>query len=64
MKRILKQSVGIDVAQKELVVQLGRLYEDLSTEVYAHKCFPNTAKGINTLKQWVLRLTEPTVSIR
>ena len=32
MKRILKQSVGIDVAQKELVVQIGRLYEDLSTE--------------------------------
>ena len=64
MKRILKQSVGIDVAQKELEVQLGRLYEDLSTEIYAHKCFPNTAKGINTLEQWVLRLTEPTVSIR
>jgi len=45
MKRILKQSVGIDVAQKELVVQLGRLYEDLSTELYANKSFTNTAKG-------------------
>jgi len=64
MKRILKQSAGIDVAQKELVVQLGRLYEDLSTELYAHKCFPNTVKGMNALEQWVLKLTEPTVSIR
>jgi transposase len=64
MKRILKQSVGIDVAQKELVVQIGRLYEDLSTELYAYKCFANTTKGFVLLVQWVLKLTEPTVSIR
>jgi transposase len=64
MKRILKQTVGIDVAQKELVVQIGRLHEDLSTELYAYKCFPNTPKGFVSLVQWVLKLTEPTVSIR
>lgn len=64
MKRILKQSVGIDVAQKELVVQIGRLYEDLSTELYAYKCFANTAKGFILLVQWVSKLTEPTVSTR
>lgn len=64
MKRILKQSVGIDVAQKELVVQVGRLYEDLSTELYAYKCFANTIKGFISLVQWVLKLTEPTVRIR
>jgi len=64
MKRILKQSVGIDVAQKELVVQIGRLYEDLSTELYAYKCFANTAKGFVLLVQWVLKLTEPTVGVR
>jgi len=28
MKRILKQAVGIDVAQKELVVCIGRIYDD------------------------------------
>jgi transposase len=64
MKRILKQSVGIDVAQKEVVVQIGRLYEDLSTELYAYKCFANTAKGFILLVQWVLKLTEHTVSTR
>src|SRR5258706_5411743 len=64
MKRILKQSVGIDVAQKELVVQIGRLNEDLSTELYAYKFFANTTKGFILLVQWVLKLTEPTVSIR
>lgn len=64
MKRILKQSVGIDVAQKELVVCIGRLYEDLSTELFAHKNFANTAKGFNSLVVWVLKLTEPAASIR
>jgi transposase len=64
MKKNLKQSVGIDVAQKELVVQIGRLYEDLSTELYAYKRFANTTKGFILLVQWVLKLTEPTVSIR
>jgi transposase len=64
MKKILRQSVGIDVAQKELVVQIGRLYEDLSTELFAYKCFTNTAKGFILLAQWVLKLTGPTVSIR
>ena len=29
MKKIVKQVVGIDVAQKELVVSLGRMYDDL-----------------------------------
>ena len=64
MKRILKQSVDIDIGQKELVVQVGRLHEDLSTELYAYKCFANTAKGFTSLVQWVLKLTEPTASIR
>jgi transposase len=64
MKRILKQSVGIDVAQKELVVQLGRLYEDLSTEICAYKCFANSTKGFMSLIQWVVKFSEPTASIR
>jgi len=64
MRRILRQSVGIDVAQRELVVQIGRLYEDLSTELYANRCFSNTGKGFVSLVQWVLKLAEPTVSIR
>ena len=45
MKKILKQVVGIDVAQDELVVCLGRMGDDLSTELYATKVFSNTLKG-------------------
>jgi transposase len=45
--------VGIDVAQQELVVCLGRMYDDWSTELYAHKTFDNTAKGFSALLMWV-----------
>jgi transposase len=52
MKKILKQVAGIDVAQNELVVCLGRIYDDLSTELYGHKTFPNTSKGFISLVEW------------
>lgn len=53
MKKILKQVTGIDVAKDELVVCQGRLYEDLSSELYTHKTFPNTLKGFESLVKWV-----------
>ena len=46
MKKIVKQVVGIDVAQKELVVSLGHMYDDWTPELYAHKTFPNTKKAL------------------
>jgi transposase len=54
----LKQAVGIDVAQKELVVTLGRVYEDLSIDLYAYKVFKNTEKGFVSLIDWVNKLTK------
>jgi transposase len=63
-KKILKQVLGIDVAQKELVVRLGRVYEDLSVEIYAGKTFFNNAKGFQTLIPWVQKLTDRTVPVR
>lgn len=53
MKRILKQVAGIDVAKDELVVSLGRVYEDLSQDLFAGKVFVNDKKGIENLRQWV-----------
>lgn len=52
MKRILRQVVGIDVAQKELVVCFGRLLEDLSLELFANKTFDNSKKGFELLLKW------------
>lgn len=54
---ILKQVLGIDVAQKELVVSLGKKFNDLSQEIYAHKVFKNTEKGMNDLLKWTKKLT-------
>jgi transposase len=63
-KKITKQSVGIDVAQKELVVCLGRMYEDWTPELYGHKCFPNTEKGHISLIAWVKKLTDQQIPVR
>jgi transposase len=52
-KKIVKQVAGIDVAQRELVVTLGRMYEDWTPELYSHKSFPNTEKGFIALLEWV-----------
>jgi transposase len=54
---ILKQVLGIDVAQKELVVTLGRMNEDLSIDLYSHKVFRNTNSGIVSMIKWVKKLT-------
>lgn len=64
MKKTVKQVAGIDVAQKELVVSLGRMYEDLAVEIYATRTFPNTAKGFSGLRAWVSKLTGPVVEVR
>src|SRR5690349_6104533 len=62
--KILKQVLGIDVAQKELVVSVGRLHEDLTTEIYANKVFANTSKGFDELISWVKKLTVPHITVR
>ena len=49
MKKVLKQVVGIDVAQKELVVCLGRMFDDLSYELVANSVFKNTDAGFIAL---------------
>lgn len=63
MKKRLKQVVGIDVAQKELVVTLGKLHEDLSVELYAYKVFSNKEKGFEVLLKWVEKLTDKELPI-
>jgi len=54
---VLKQVLGVDVAQKELVVSLGKMYSDFSLEIYAHKVFKNSERGMNELLKWVKKLT-------
>ena len=61
---VLKQVLGIDVAQKELVVSLGRMVEDLSIDLYAYKVFRNNEKGFLSLLEWVKKQTNDTKKVR
>ena len=64
MGKIVKQTVGIDVAQKELVVTLGRIFDDFSIELFAHKVFKNSDSGFISLVEWTNKLTENETDVR
>jgi transposase len=64
MKKIVKQVAAIDVAQKTLVVCLGRMYDDWSPQLYAHKTFANTVKGFAALLLWLKKMTDETIPVR
>src|SRR5882724_416652 len=63
MKKLLKQVAGVDVAQKELVVSLGRMYDDLAPEIHGFKTFANTAKGFEALLLWVKKISNPDMGV-
>jgi len=64
MKKVVKQVLGVDVAQKELVVTLGRMHDDFSIELYAYNVFKNNDTGIIALVKWVQKLTISEASVR
>jgi transposase len=64
MKKIVKQVVGIDIAQKELVVCLGRMDDSISSELYARHAFPNLKKGFIALVAWVKKQTASEVPLQ
>jgi transposase len=64
MTQTIKQVVGIDVAQQELVCCLGRISIEMHPELYAHKTFANTGKGFEALVQWVNKLADPALGVR
>ena len=64
MKKIVKQVLGTDVSQKELVVCLGRMYDDWTPELYAYKTFANSCKGFSSLLQWIKKLTDQSIVTR
>jgi transposase len=63
MEKIVKQVVGIDVAQSELVVCLGRMTDSWQSELYAHKTFLNNQKGFLALVDWTKKLTDHSVPV-
>lgn len=64
MKQVLKQVLGVDVAQKELVVTLGRMFNDLTIDLYAYKVFKNNKTGIMSLLKWVKSLIDNDIKVQ
>lgn len=64
MRKIVKQVLGIDVSQNELVVCLGRMHDDWTPELYSHGTFINSKKGFDAMVKWVKKLTVETPSVR
>jgi len=62
--KLLKQVLGVDVSKNELVVTLGRMFDDLSIELYAHSVFRNKETGIVALLKWVQKLTSQEIEVR
>jgi transposase len=54
---LLKQVLGVDVSQKELVVSLGKMNADLSISLYGKQVFANKESGFKALIKWVGKLT-------
>lgn len=61
---ILKQCLGVDVSQKELVVSLGRMHKDLSIEIYSRRVFRNKETGFTALHKWLQKNIDQTVGCR
>jgi len=64
MKKIIKQVVGIDVAQKELVVCLGKMDESLDSQLCARDVFDNSKKGFKALLLWVEKLADAHIEVQ
>lgn len=64
MRKIVKQIAAIDVAQKELVACLGRMYDDWSPQLYANKTFANTKTGMEALEHWAKKQIDPAAPVR
>jgi transposase len=62
--KVLKQVLGIDVAQKELVVTLGRNYEDSTIELFAHKVFKNKESAFDSIIEWVEKIAARDIKVQ
>lgn len=64
MKKVVKQVAAFDVAQKELVVCLGRMFDDWTPELYAQKTFTNQPKTFGALLSWVKKNSTAEIAVR
>ena len=63
MKKLIKQVLGIDVAQKELVVCLAKKYDDWTEENYFHKTFVNAQKALSRCCNGLTNITDINIPV-
>ncbi len=64
MKKVVKQVVGIDVAQDELVCCFGKVYDDFKIGLCSRAVFKNKQEGFEKLMLWLERLVIKDVPLR
>lgn len=64
MKKVVKQIVGIDVAQDELVCCFGKVYEDFKLELITRHTFENKQMGFVRLVEWLEPIVNKEVQLR
>jgi len=62
--KFIKQTVGIDISQKELDVSLGNMDAEASTRICAYKTFQNSEKGFTALLLWIKKQVDVESPIR
>ena len=64
MTNIVKQVAGIDVAQNELVVSIGRMDQSIEADIYSCKTFANKPSGFAAMLVWVKKHTDNQLAVR
>jgi len=64
MKRILRQSIGIDVGKDELVLKFARLHEDFQREIVSSQVVKNNLQGFSKLLSWCEKLKTMEIGLR
>lgn len=60
---VIKQTVGVDVAQKELVCVVGVLLEDFRVSLKSRKSFGNHISGFKAFLKWAKSFTETSLDL-
>ena len=53
MRKIIKQSVGIDISKDDFTACVGKQFENQNQDFSGVKSFPNDKAGFNKLLRWV-----------
>jgi len=64
MKKMLRQSVGIDVGKDELVSKYTRLHEDFQREIVSSQVVKNNPQGFSKLLSWCDKLKVKDLELR